>query len=248
MLDTSLVRVVDIPTRTNINQRLLIISPDTAASAAVVLFAGNHGGLQISEDGNFGWGENNFLVRSRNLFADQNFLVVIVDAPSDRQSLPFLKGFRQGNKHVEDIRIIISWIRENFKIPVWLIGSSRGTQSVAYSSIKLTDKNEMPNGIVLTSTILDDAGYEVPLLPLENLRIPVLVIHHEQDACMCCSIDSIPKLMEKINLIPDKELIIMNGGSTRGDPCTSFTYHGFNEIESIVVSEIANWIRYRLNR
>lgn len=76
-------KVVDIPMRAGVTQRM------------VVLFAGGHGGLHIFPNGSFNWGEGNFLVRSRQLFADQGLLVAVVDAPSDRQSAPFLGGFRQ---------------------------------------------------------------------------------------------------------------------------------------------------------
>jgi len=40
-------RVVDIPTRTGVTQRMLVLAPGSP-KAAVVLLAGGHGGLQIS--------------------------------------------------------------------------------------------------------------------------------------------------------------------------------------------------------
>jgi hypothetical protein len=74
--------VIDIPTRNGVAQRfLLIAAPD--AKAAVVLFAGGHGGLQLDQAGNARWGNNNFMVRSAHLFASQGLTVAIVDAPSD---------------------------------------------------------------------------------------------------------------------------------------------------------------------
>lgn len=99
--------VVDIPTRPGVTQRVLVVAA-TAPKAAVILFAGGHGGLQLTPDGTFGWGKGNFLIRSRQLFADQGLLTVIVDAPSDRQSPPFLTGFRQTEQHVSDIKAVIA--------------------------------------------------------------------------------------------------------------------------------------------
>ncbi|MEJ8814916.1 hypothetical protein WKW77_27845 [Variovorax ureilyticus] len=78
-------RVVDIPTRPGVTQRMLVLSPPTP-KASVILFAGGHGGLQIFPNGSLKWGEGNFLVRTRQLFADQGLMVAVVDAPSDRQS------------------------------------------------------------------------------------------------------------------------------------------------------------------
>ncbi len=60
-------------------------APAKPPKATLVLIPGGHGGLQLFPNGSMKWGENNFLVRTRRLFADQGFTVVIVDAPSDRQ-------------------------------------------------------------------------------------------------------------------------------------------------------------------
>jgi hypothetical protein len=43
-------KVVDVPTRPGVTERLLVLSPP-APKAAVVLLAGGHGGLQLSTDG-----------------------------------------------------------------------------------------------------------------------------------------------------------------------------------------------------
>ena len=62
--------VVDIPTRPSVTQRFLFSAPANA-KAAVILFAGGHGGLQIFPSGKLNWGGNNFVVRNRSLFAER---------------------------------------------------------------------------------------------------------------------------------------------------------------------------------
>lgn len=234
-------KVVDIPTRAGVSQRMLVLSPQ-APKAAVVLFAGGHGGLRIFPNGSFNWGEGNFLVRSRQLFADQGLLVAVVDAPSDRQSPPYLAGFRQRPEHVADIRAVIAWLREQAKVPVWLVGTSRGTQSAAYAATELTGP-EGPDGLVLTATILtDEQGRPVPAMPLDRLHIPVLVVHHELDGCNHCSFRDVPGLMEKLGAAPRKQLLSFKGGENRGDPCEAFAFHGFNGLEREVVTQIAMWL------
>jgi hypothetical protein len=52
-------KVVDIPTRPGISQRMIVLSPPEP-KAAVVLFAGGHGGLQLSPNGSMQWGAGNF--------------------------------------------------------------------------------------------------------------------------------------------------------------------------------------------
>ncbi len=103
--------VVDIPTRPGVTQRFIYITPANP-KASVILMAGGHGGLQIFSGGSMGWGNNNFLVRTRQQFADAGFAVAVVDAPSDRQSGPFLSGFRQTPEHAQDIKAVIAWLKK----------------------------------------------------------------------------------------------------------------------------------------
>jgi hypothetical protein len=110
-------KVVDIPTRPGVTQRMIVLTPP-APKAAVVLLAGGHGGLQIYPNGSMGWGGGNFLVRSRQMFADHGLVVAIVDAPSDHQYPPYLSGFRQTPEHVADLKAVIAWLRENARVPV----------------------------------------------------------------------------------------------------------------------------------
>ena len=237
-------RVVDIPTRPGVTQRMLVLTPPEP-KAAVILLAGGHGGLQLFPNGSMKWGEGNFLVRTRQLFADQGFVVAVVDAPSDRQSAPFLGGFRQTPEHAADLKAVIAWLRENSKVPVWLVGTSRGTQSAAYVATELSGPDG-PDGIVLSSTILTDPkGRPVPAMPLGKIRVPVLVVHHEQDGCPQCAFSQVPGLMAELKNTPRSQVLSFNGGANKGDPCEAFAYHGFNGLESDVVRQTAAWVLSR---
>lgn len=234
-------RVVDIPTRPGVTQRLLVLAPPSP-KAAVILFAGGHGGLQIAADGSLGWGKGNFLIRSRQLFVDQDLLTVIIDAPSDRQSFPFLSGFRQGPEHATDVQAVIAWLRQQSGLPVWLVGTSRGTQSIAAVATRLS-RADGPDGLVLTATILTDPkAPAVPTMALDKLSIPVLVAHHELDGCSHCAYGEIPNLMRKLDGVPRMQLLSFRDGVSRGDPCEAMAYHGFNGIERDVVGQIAGWV------
>ncbi len=235
-------RVADIPTRPGVTQRILLLGPDHP-KAAVILFPGGHGGLRISSGGSFGWGEGNFLVRTRKMFAAQDLLVVIVDAPSDRQSPPYLSGFRQTPEHVADIKAVIAWLKQQAEVPVWLVGTSRGTQSAAFIATQLPPADGGPDGLVLTSTILsDNKGRPVPDMDLNRISVPVLVVHHRHDGCKHCAYAELPRLMDKLSAAPKKELLTFDGGQSRGDPCDAFAHHGFNGIEAKVVASVAQWI------
>ena len=205
-------RVVDIPTRPGINQRMVVLTPQDA-KAAVILFAGSHGGLQISPDGSFKWGAGNFLVRSRQLFAEQGLLVVVVDAPSDRQNPPYLSGFRPAartcRRHQSRYRL-----GEGAGQSACLAGRHKPGNAVGCIMSPLNSMVRAgPDGLVLSSTILTDKKERpVPAMPLGNLRVPVLVVHHEQDACSHCSFNDIRGLMEKLGNTPRKQLLTFKGG------------------------------------
>lgn len=234
-------KVVDIPTRPGVTQRLLLTEVP-GAKAAVVLLAGGHGGLQIQNGGSMLWGDGNFLVRSRALFAQQGVTVAVVDAPSDKQSPPYLSGFRQRPEHVADLQAVIAWLRETAKAPVWLVGTSRGTQSAAHVATSL-DGPQGPDGLVLTATILiDPRSRPVTTMPIERLRMPVLVVHHEQDGCSHCPYSEVPALMVKLGGAPRSQALGITGGTTRGDPCEAASYHGFNGIEAEVVQKTVAWM------
>jgi len=235
-------RVVDVASRAGVTQRFLLLNSDNA-KATVVLFAGGHGGLQLSPDGTMKDLRGNFLVRSRDLFAAQNLAVAVIDAPSDRQSFPYLSSFRQTAEHVADVKAAIAWLKQELKLPVWLIGTSRGTQSVAHIATQLTPVDGGPDGVVLTSTILtDNRGRPVPDMALDRIKIPVLVAHHVQDGCRLCSFSDMPKLTSKLGAAPKSELLKFEGGNSVGDPCEARAYHGYNGIEGDVVEKIAAWI------
>jgi hypothetical protein len=51
---------------------------------------------------------------------------------------------------------VIAWLKQQAPVPVWLVGTSRGTQSAAYIATEATPAQGGPDGIVLTSTILTE--------------------------------------------------------------------------------------------
>lgn len=232
-------RVVDLPTRPGVTQRFLYV-PAAAPKAAAILFAGGHGGLAIDASGRFGWGERNFLVRSRGFFAARGVSVAIVDAPSDRQAPPWLSGFRQSPAHAADVRAVVAWLKAETKRPAWLVGTSLGTYSAVATALAGVDAD----GLVLTSTIVVDArgGRPVPALALERLAMPVLVVHHRSDGCASSPYGPVPAMVAKLGAAPRATLETFDGGRDDGDPCEAAGHHGFAGIERPVVDAIVEFM------
>jgi hypothetical protein len=235
-------QIIDLKTRNDVTMRVLLLKHSNA-KASLIFFAGGHGGLRIFPNGSMQWGDNNFLIRSRSIFAELGVNVAIVDAPSDRLKSPFLTGFRNTEEHSKDIEQLIIWLKQNYEnIPVWLVGTSRGTESAAAVGIKLQNIENL-NGIVLTSSILTgDNGNPVPSMAIENFKKPILIVHHEKDSCRVTKYSDLNKLT---NIVGDKkqnQIIVFTDGVDQGDPCQAMSYHGFNGIEKNVATQIVNWI------
>ncbi|HEX7888605.1 MAG TPA: alpha/beta hydrolase [Ramlibacter sp.] len=236
--------VVDLPTRSGVTERLLVLRPTGEPHAVVVLLSGGGGRIGILGNGDIRR-DGNFLVRSRALFVDRGLAAVLVDVPSDRTEL---RGdFRETAEHAIDIGAAIAWARRSFGKPVWLVGTSRGTQSAANTAVR-AEGDAAPDGLVLTSTILDSSRFgtstamPVQQMELAKLRIPVLVTHHAQDACGVCPPARLPELMAKLPA-GRSELLTYTGGRSEGPPCEAFAYHGYNGLEERVVGDIDAWIR-----
>lgn len=236
-----LARVADLPTRPGVQVRVLALAP-AAPRAAVILLAGGHGGVQIFPGGSLGRLGGNFLLRSRDRFAAHDLFTVVVDAPSDRVRSGFLAGFRHTDEHAKDLAAVITWVRSQSQLPVWLVGTSRGTESAAAAGLKLQG---MPGlqGVVLTSTILVDPGTKaVPGLPLDQLRLPVLVVHHERDMCRVTRFADLQRLTDALAQQTPHRVLVVRGGVSEGSDCEGLSHHGFNGIEEEVVGQIAKWV------
>jgi hypothetical protein len=238
--------VLDLPTRPGVTERILVLEPP-AVGAVTVLISGGNGQLDIASNG-YIRRDGNFLVRSRALFADRGFAVVVMDVPSDHSRPPYLGAdFRSSPEHAADLGAIIAWARTRFGKPVWVVGTSRGTHSAATAGLRLQGA-QAADGIVLTSSILaqsrffgDSSAPPLTELDMTGLKQPVLVVHHAQDPCGVCPPEKLPELMKHL---PSTAVLKMEtGGASRGGACDPWSHHGYNGIEDQVVGDIAAWMR-----
>jgi hypothetical protein len=239
-------RVVDLPTRPGVTQRFLYQAPaGPAPRASAILFAGGHGGLLFDDAGRPAWGRGNFLVRTRERFVARGIAVAIVDAPSDRRTEPYLGGFRQTREHATDVAAMIAWLRAQSAAPVWLVGTSRGTQSAAAVALVLAGR-DAPDGVVLTSSIfVDPRGRPLYAMPVERLALPVLVVHHRDDGCKATPYAMAAPFTARLGASPRKALVTVEGGVDVGDPCEAQGHHGFAGVEDRAIDAIADFMLAR---
>lgn len=210
-------QLVTVSGRKGVTQQFLAIRPYVPEQirGSVVLFAGGRGYLGLDEYGSFRSLGGNFLVRNRNYFVQQGMIVALVDAPSGRRSLD---RFRTTWAHAVDIRAVIDWLRKTAEVPVWLVGTSRGTISAAGVAGQLPTGG--PDGIVLTSSVFGPSNRgSVYDADLAAIKVPVLLVHHQNDLCSCCPYWGASAFMRHVSSASKAELITIEGGATIGDPC-----------------------------
>lgn len=238
--------LVTLQTRPEVTQSLYLEKQETPV-ASVILFAGGHGRLKLKDD--FGSVKirklrSNFLVRARNEFSLHGFTIAIVDAPSDYQRKKgMLGGFRNSEEHVTDMDAVIAYLRKQADVPVWLVGTSRGTESAA--NVALYSK-QSPAGVILTSSMSVSNSMGTPLteMAMDMLKIPAMVVAHENDECRKTPAKGSKKIMAMLTNSPRKELKMFSGGDEPvSKPCQARSYHGFLGIEEDVIDSIAVFIK-----
>lgn len=213
-----------------------------SAKATVLLFPGGGGGFGRVEEGRAT--SQNFLVRAEPFFVAQGFSVAIFGRPSDVEALDYTD--RISPAHMADVRKVLAFVKGQADVPVWLVGTSRGTVSATAAAIEL--QNDIA-GVVLTSSVVSfKKPGAVPRQDLAEIRVPVLVLHHARDACHLCQPFEVPAILRGLRNAPvRKEIMVSGGENPTGDVCEALHWHGFIGMEREAVDLIGNWIRNPVN-
>lgn len=220
-------------------QRLRILHPAGPEKAVLVLLAGGDGHLDIHADGSIRIA-GNFLVRTREQWAAQGFLVIIPDTPADHPSLfrsrtsDFYRGILQG---------IVAHARSVSDRPIWLMGTSAGTPGALFGAASLGDA---VHGAVVSSSITvpsaNDPG-TVFSVGLDRIRQPVLIQYHTDDRCPVTPPGNAPRIKAALSSAAAVELQSFSGGlPPASSACEARAQHGFYGIESQVVDAASRWM------
>ena len=261
--------VSGLATRAGVTVPLLVIDStgDTPApGATLILFTGGNGQLHLL-DSNGGWQgasdlsqvrlgpTQNFLVRQRNNFAAQGFNIIMMDVPSDHSTgypLTATSSFRKSANHQTDIAYVIDYARTTFGLPVWLVGTSRGSTSAAKGALMAVQQptRDGPDGFVLTSTVTDSSDADNVLdMPLKNISLIAMMVANEDDACPITPPIGVNRIARRLLSSPDfrGKFVTNDPGSppsdtTAAEECQGDGYHGFSNAEGKVVTPVSAWI------
>jgi hypothetical protein len=225
--------------------------------AVLVLFIGGDGTLDIRASPlQLNTGSPNFLARNRNHFAAEGFVVAVVDAATDFNQHNHalvtnpdgsvhgggLRGHRlpgrlHGEKHLSDLRDVMNDLRRRYPaLPIWAVGTSRGTVSAAITALPVIPGfdavNPPADGLVLTSSLTGpDASEDM---------------HGVDDACRLTRPQDSDALRARFRSSSRVHVHHVSGGSTPiDDPCDALAPHGFFGIDQKVIEVITKWIRHR---
>lgn len=236
-------RLVSVETQRGVSQPFLFARPEQPV-AAVVLFPGGDGAVGFNRFGGVSRSEYGdiFLVRSYKAFVDKGLMVAVIDAPSGTAKMS--AGFRMGRKHAGDIMAVVDFLKKQSDVPIWLVGTSKGTYSAASVALK---KEARIAGLVLTSTMTRDRGEKlkdgVLTLDLRSFAKPVLIVAHKDDACDLTPPAGASNLQAAFSGSRRVEVAILEGGRrARSGPCAGLSAHGFYGVEDQAVSRIADFI------
>lgn len=192
-------------------------APVSDVTYAVILMPGGSGVMNprmVNGKLVFGFG-GNFLIRSRELFADGRFVAASTDATSTS----------------DRIRAIAQDLERRFgKVAIYVIGTSRSSEATMALAAPLDGQVA---GFVHTSSMNGIATFDP-----RKFRSRHLIVYHRMDACRATR----PSASAASRSSYGTETIEMGGGRSTGDDCEAWSHHGYNGIEALTVERIKAWI------
>lgn len=234
-----------VATRDGVSVSYVLVQQGETPRIALVSFVGSQGALNLRERAGkpgFGFGPRaNFLVRARSEFVDDAIAEAIVDAPSDHLPQGMDDSFRLGAAHATDMRAVIADVKATtHAAKVYLIGTSRGSISAAALGVALGDSLD---GIVLSSMVTNAARDGSPGLSTFDflrIKVPVLLVHHADDACRMSPYRNAEKLGSRYTLVT-----VSGGAPPQSDACDALSPHGYFGVEHETVGAIRAWLEGR---
>ncbi|HEY4133772.1 MAG TPA: hypothetical protein VGO34_01025 [Alphaproteobacteria bacterium] len=234
-----------LPGRPDVTQRTIVVTPDPAKfsgplRAAVLLYVGGNGSLKETR--------GNFLMRIRQRLADAGFLVALPDAPSDRVGGSNMNGsFRASQAQARDAQAVVEFLKkqgDGQPLPVFVIGTSRGSTSAANVAARLGP--DLITGAGLTSTVTQNSvkgQISVYETPLKDIRVPTLVMWHQDDACKETPPERAAELTKALTAAPKIETKTLSGGlPPRSASCDALAAHGYYGIEGEATAALLAWM------
>jgi hypothetical protein len=197
----------------------ILTSQHQSPRYVLILMPGGAGTFNphINNEGKLQFGfAGNFLIRSRNQFCDSQFTTTSTNSTESPERMGAL---------VNDLQTRFP----NAKI--CMVGTSRST----YSTMGLAEKFDGKIDCIIHTASMN----QIARFDTRKFKSRHLMVHHKNDPCHLTTYASTQSNHERYKT----PLITMEGGSSTGDACQAFSFHGFYGIEQQTIDQIKAWIR-----
>lgn len=145
---------------------------------------------------------------------------------------------------VIDFELILKHIKNVTQNNLWLMGHCSSTMLISVIN-DLNLYNNYYKGVIFLNPFWQQdwkktiGSMEYFLNPMQK---PLLVIQHRDDKTIGANSDIAKKIVRKTNN-PMAKFIELSGGTDKGCPTFSMGYHGFRDLENILIEEINSFIK-----
>jgi hypothetical protein len=238
-------------TRPDVLNRVLVLKPDQP-TGAVMLLPGGHGNINLDAQARIGWGEDDFLLRTRMRYANGGLLAIVPDVAADHKPPASLAGFRTSPMQADDLHALADHLR-GMAPKVWVVAYDSGVTSALNAAAR--GKADTIAGLVLISPVLEEPEPTGSMLidgaKLALASMPVLLISHESDSCSRPAVDRIKNAAAALKA-PNFQSITIKGGSEQyavsdpfeysEDSCNTQAHHALAGREAVVSRNVIDWI------
>jgi len=218
-------------------QRILYLAP-SRLRGTIVMLPGGAGDVGLTRHGDIRH-DDNFVVRTRDLWVARGYAVVIPDA-ADHENL---RGLRSSTGYAALVRDFVTYAHAQGRGPVFLLGTSQG--SIAAMNGAAHMGRAQIAGVVLTESVTEMGGSHETVFDAEpdRVSVPALVVANRDDRCNVAPPRDAPKIAAALSHSVQVRVLNVSGGVRRSQKdCGSLTPHGYYGIEATVVGDIANWM------
>jgi hypothetical protein len=227
-------------------QRAILLKPSIPSDTALLFYRGWSGIANLKSEND--WKRNlNYLQNNTELFAQAGIALVVMDCPSDENSvapgntpLGCNDDYRSSIKHADDVRKIMTVLKEKYGITKFFImGHSYGTISSKWLAKNLG--NEIQGSIHSAAMTYANTrnrvyGYSVESFDMGALKAPVLNIHHGDDQCVHTPYSTVIAYSKN-------NLVTVKGGEGTGDVCGGTHLHSMGGREEVSSKAVIRWIK-----
>jgi pimeloyl-ACP methyl ester carboxylesterase len=236
--------LVKLPTRPGVTVDYWLQAPSEGEPEVVaLLFVGGEGAVHLNKHVNgkmasFSAGAN-MLIRIEDQLGAAPVATALLDSPLDHES-GMNDGFRMGADHATDVAAVLDDLHQRFPhARRVLIGTSRGTVSVAYLATRLADRVD---GIALTSLVIRSTRSSSGLsgMDWDAIKVPTLLVQHHDDNCQACPYYAVERMASRFPLVT-----VHGGKPAESDECEPLSHHGFYGKEAEVAAVLRQWMLHQ---